>query len=83
MIVRRPKAKPIRSFRNVICLLNVARFIEEDFVVAITLLNLDQKRSLGQTLFSVLSRRRRKAIAGLSDALDSRFVMAEFQRFSF
>ena len=78
MIVRRPKAK--QRFRKVI--LNVARFIEEIFL-AITGLNLDRKRSLGQTLFSVLSRRRHKAIAGLPDALDSRFVVAELQRFSF
>ena len=54
MIVRRPKAKLIRSFRNVICLSNVARFVEEIFF-AITGLNLDRKRSFGQTLFSVLS----------------------------
>ena len=52
MIVRRPKAKLIRNFRKVI--LNVARFIEEIFL-AITGLNLDRKRSFGQTLFSVLS----------------------------
>jgi hypothetical protein len=29
--------------------------MEEDFLIAITLLNFDRKRSLGQTLFSALS----------------------------
>ncbi len=52
MIVRRPKAKLNWRFRKVI--LDVARFIEKDFL-AITGLNLDRKRSFGQTLFSVLS----------------------------
>ena len=51
-MVRRPKARLIRSFRKVI--LDVARFIEEIFL-AITGQNLDRKRSFGQTLFSVFS----------------------------
>ena len=52
--------------------------------LAITLLNLDRKRSLGQTLFSVLSPEGTQGNCRPSGCgRFAEFVMAEFQRFSF